>query len=319
MTNPASPVDSPAPVPVQKRRRTARRVGAALALAVGIPIALFVINGAVLSKGETPRLHILSREPSRTGDDLSPPTVKILAFNIAKCFVFKDGEGIESVQAVKERIGRIAELINAENPDFVFLSETVVECGPCPVNQVALLAEATGMHAWAFGENYNFGLPVFRVVGGNAILSRRPLEVVGNPSLAGRRPFYATKNNRRVLWCAAQIGGRRVLLAAIHTDSFDRENNRRQTGQILDFVGDREAVLAGDFNALPEWPSIDLVRQSGRFRGKSDGPKTFPSDRPDRRLDYIFAPAGWELLDERVLASDVSDHRAIVATFRMNR
>jgi endonuclease/exonuclease/phosphatase family metal-dependent hydrolase len=295
-----------------------RRVGAVLTLALGIPFSLFVINGAVLSQGETPELHLLSNEPFQTRDDRSPVTVKVLAFNIAKCFVFKDGEGIESVQAVKERVGRISELIKSENPDFACLSETVVECGPCPVNQVASLAETTGMHAWAFGENYNFGFPLFRVVGGNAILSRWPLEVVGNPPLAGRRPFYATKNNRRVLWCAARIGGRRVLLAAVHTDSFDRENNRRQTEQILNFAGDQEAVLAGDFNALPEWPSIDLVRRSGRFHGAFDGPATFPSDRPDRRIDYIFAPARWELLDVRVLDSQVSDHMPVVATFRVN-
>src|SRR5262249_10900156 len=157
------------------------------------------------------------------------------------------------------------------------------------------LAEQTGMHAWAFGENYNFGLPFFRVVGGNAVLSRRPLEAVANPALAGRKPFFVTKNNRRVLWCAAQIGSQRILLASIHTDSFKRDNNLRQTQQILDYAGDVPAILAGDFNALPDWPSIELVRDSGRFRGNSDGPQTFPSDHPQRRLDYIFAPADWEL------------------------
>src|SRR5258708_5178095 len=197
------------------------------------------------------------------------------------------------------------------------LSETVWECGACPVNQVASLAEATEVHAWAFGENYNFGLPFFRVVGGNAILSRWPLETVANPPLAGRQPFYATKNNRRVLWCAAKIGARRVLLASIHTDSFDRNNNRRQTEQILDYAGDKEAILAGDFNALPDWPSIELVRASGHFAGVVDGPKTFPSEVPERRLDYIFAPAAWELIEERVLDNDVSDHRPVVATFRV--
>jgi endonuclease/exonuclease/phosphatase family metal-dependent hydrolase len=315
MTDEAAAREPLAPRPHRQPRRMAHRIGIALAVMLALAGTLFVVNGTMLTRGETPELHVLSDE---SRDDQSSPRVKLLAFNIAKCFVFKDGAGLESVTAVKERLNRIAALINAENPDFVFLSETVVECGPCPVNQVACLAEATGMHAWAFGENYNVGFPFFRVVGGNAILSRGPLETVANPSLEGRRPFYATKNNRRVLWCAAPVGGRRVLLAAIHTDSFDRENNRRQTGQILDFAGDQEAVLAGDFNALPEWPSIDLIRQSGRFHGRFDGPQTFPSDRPDRRIDFIFVPQSWELLDERVLASDVSDHRAVVATYRVN-
>jgi endonuclease/exonuclease/phosphatase family metal-dependent hydrolase len=284
---------------------------------VALPATLFVINGTVLSRGETPELHVLADDSAPSPDERSTGTVKILAYNIAKCFVFEDGAGLASVSSVNERLGRIAELINSEDPDFVCLSETVVECGPCPVNQVSSLAQATGMQAWAFGENYNLGLPLFRIAGGNAILSRGPLEAVANPPLAGRRPFYATKNNRRVLWCAAQIGGRRVLLASIHTDSFDKANNLRQTQQILDFAGDQEAILAGDFNARPDWPSIDLLRQSGRFSGALDGPQTFPSDHPDRRIDFILAPASWELLEERVLESDVSDHKAVVATFRV--
>jgi endonuclease/exonuclease/phosphatase family metal-dependent hydrolase len=317
MTRDAAPGDLQTSKLVRRPRQTLRRIGIGLALMLGIPASLFFINGTMCSRGENPELHVLTNgAPSR--GERSPGTVKILAFNIAKCFVFKDGEGLESVNAVKGRIGRIAEVINLESPDFVCLSEAVVECGPCPVNQVASLAEATGMHAWAFGENYNFGLPFFRVVGGNAILSRGPLEVVANPSLAGRQPFYATKNNRRVLWCAAQTGGRRVLLASIHTDSFDRDNNFRQTQQILDFAGDHEAILAGDFNARPDWPSIDLLRKSARFHGAFDGPQTFPSDHPDRRIDFIFAPATWELLEERVLDSDVSDHKAVVATFRLS-
>src|SRR5205823_5900460 len=73
------------------------------------------------------------------------------------------------------RIERIAELIRAEEPDFVFMSEVFTECGPCPVNQAAALAKAAKMHAWAFGEDYNIGFPGYRIVTGNVILSRWPM------------------------------------------------------------------------------------------------------------------------------------------------
>jgi endonuclease/exonuclease/phosphatase family metal-dependent hydrolase len=304
--------------PVRKTRRIWRRSALAPVLILGLLGALFVVNGIFLAHGETPELRILSDRPQDSIEERSPRTIKIFAFNIAKCFVFKDGAGLEGVGTVKGRLDRIALLIRTENPDFVFLSEVIVECGPCPVDQVATLAEATEMHAYAFGENFNFGLPFFRVVGGNAILSRWPLETVANPSLSGRRPFYAVKNNRRVLWCAAQIADRRVLLASVHTDSFHRDNNLRQTRQILEFAGQQEAVLAGDFNALPDWESIKLIRDSGRFSGAFDGELTFPSDHPNRRLDYIFAPATWELVEQHVVDDKVSDHRAVVSTFRVN-
>jgi hypothetical protein len=44
------------------------------------------------------------------------------------------------------------------------------------------------MHAWVFGENYNFGLPFARMVGGNAILARRRCARL-RTSLPGRQPF----------------------------------------------------------------------------------------------------------------------------------
>jgi endonuclease/exonuclease/phosphatase family metal-dependent hydrolase len=280
-------------------------------------LLLFVINGTLCSHGELPQLEVLAESPTESLDERDPLTVKVLAFNIAKCFAYSEETSLGNVEDVTGRVKRIAAVIEAEQPDFVFLSEVLVECGPCPVNQGLSVAQATGMHLWAFGENFNFGLPFYRIVSGNVILSRWPIEVVANPSLAGRRPFYVTKNNRRVLYCATQIGGRRVLLASIHNDSFDKDNNGRQMRQILDFVGDQPAILAGDFNAHPDWPAIELIRKSGRFAGAIEGPLTFPADRPERRIDYIFAPASWKLLEHRVIETDVSDHLPIVAVFQV--
>ena len=52
--------------------------------------------------------------------------------------------------------------------------------------------------------------------------------------------------------------------------------------------------------------------------GVFDGPLTFPSDAPNRQIDYIFAPASWELLEHRVIQTDVSDHLPIISRFRVN-
>jgi endonuclease/exonuclease/phosphatase family metal-dependent hydrolase len=312
-----TPESATAKLAVPAPRRTRRKLAIALALVAGLPLVLFVINGTLLSRGETPYVEVISDPESASLDERDPLIIKVFAFNIAKCFAFHEDLSHDSTSAVAGRIERIAELIRAEQPDFVFMSEVFTECGPCPINQAASLAKKTGMHVWAFGENFNFGFPFYRIVSGNVILSRWPIEPIANPPLVGRQPFYVTKNNRRVLWCAVDIGGQRVLLASIHNDSFDRDNNQRQMQQILDYAGDRPAILAGDFNAEPEWPSIELIRKSGRFVGAFDGPLTFPSDDPSRRIDYIFAPANWELLDHRVIDNDVSDHLPIVSRFRI--
>jgi endonuclease/exonuclease/phosphatase family metal-dependent hydrolase len=299
------------------RFRLTLRVLIVLLLTLLAPLALFAVNGLLLARGETPFTRTTSHPAAAPAGETAPVEVKVVAYNIAKGFAHKGGISFEDREVVAARMRRVAEVIDAEKPDLVFLSEVVFECTPCPVNQAEVLAEATGMHAYACGENYNIGLPFYRVVGGNAILSRWPLEAVANPSLAGRKPFYLTKNSRRVLWAAAQVGGRRVLLASIHNDSFNPENNLAQMRQILDYAGSQEALLAGDFNAKPHWPSIKIIKESGAFSGAFQGPNTFPSDRPDRRIDFIFAPKSWEPVDERVIGNDASDHLAVVATFRV--
>lgn len=299
-------------------RRARRWIVIALLLLAGVPLSLFVINGTLLSRGETPYLEVVSHSPSVSLDDRDPLIIKVLAFNIAKCFAFREDFSVDDVSAVSSRIEQIAEVIRAEQPDFVFMSEVFTECGSCPINQASSVAKKTGMHVWAFGENFNVGFPFYRIVSGNVILSRWPLEPIANPSLAGRQPFYVAKNNRRVLWCATSIAGKRVLLASIHNDSFDRANNERQMQQVLDFAGDQPTLMAGDFNAMPDWPSIELIRKTRRFAGDFDGPPTFPSDHPARRIDYIFAPSSWELLDHRIIDTKVSDHLPIVSRFRVN-
>ena len=301
---------------MSKLRRFFLRWPFVLLAILALPAVLFVVNGAFLAHGETPTTGFVGlAPPSPAPNDGDPKTVKILAYNIAKCFAYEGGRNFASVEDVRKRLATLATIIRKENPDLVFLSETVVECGPCPVNQVAELAELSGMHQWAFGENYNFGIPGFRMVGGNAILSRWPMQPVANPSLAGRKPFYVTKNNRRILWCKIGLGGPDVYLGSVHNDSFEVENNEKQIEQILAYCDGKDAILAGDFNSLPEWGPIRRLRESKRFAGNFDGPPTFPSDRPERRIDFILTPPQWKLRDERILCDDVSDHCAVVATF----
>ena len=130
-----------------------------------------------------------------------------------------------------------------------------------------------------------------------------------------RRPFYVTKNNRRVLWCRLRLGSEEILLGSMHTDSFDLDNNLKQTRQILDYCAGKPTILAGDFNADPDTASIHAISNSKAFVGNFTPDKTFPADDPTQTLDYIFAPSQWRLVQHRVLIGNASDHRAVVSTF----
>jgi endonuclease/exonuclease/phosphatase family metal-dependent hydrolase len=302
---------------MSRRKRWAVRTLVACVTLLALFVGLFALNGLVLADRNAPRMRHFAAVPVAASKS-APGEVTLISYNIAKGFAHRGGAKFDSRAQVESRLRKMAELIRAEQPDAVFLSEAITELAPCNVDQVAFLARECGLPFVATGENYNVGVPFGRVVGGNAVLSRTPLTPVANIDLAGRKPFWVTSNNRRALFVSAEFGGTPVLLAALHNDSFDMRNNETQMRQLLEFVGDRPAILAGDFNNRPKDRSIKLVRESGKFAGEFDGAPTFFEGTRAERLDYIFVPAGWELLESRVLPDDTSDHRPLVCRFKVN-
>jgi hypothetical protein len=207
LRRPGACMQSPRPRP-SKLRRVLRAAG----LAVACPVLLVLLNeyaftsGTRARGGELKAIPVPAYAAARGGER----DVKIMAYNIAKAFVNEDLPRFTERSTVLARLDRIADVIRAESPDLVFLSEVVWETPYNSVNQVRHLASACGFRYYAFGENTNVGLPFFRYVGGNAILSRWPLYNGDNPDLPGRQPFWVTRNNRRVLMADADIDGARV-------------------------------------------------------------------------------------------------------------
>lgn len=301
---------------MSRKRRVVVWTLRVLFILVLIPPLLFVFNGCLMADRHSPNIKHLkdvAAGPTRS----SSGQVTIMSYNIAKGFVHKGGREFESREFVEEKLERMAAVIRAEKPDLVFLSEAITELAPCNVNQVEFLARKCELPHYATGENYNVGIPFYRVVGGNAVLSRMPLTPVANIDLAGRKQFWVTENNRRALFVSTQLGGKDVLMGSLHNDSFDMQNNKAQTQQLLDYVGDRPAILAGDFNNRPENASIQLIKASGKFGGEFDGPPTFFEGDRKERIDFIFVPKSWVLLDSKVVEDDTSDHRPLVCKFRV--
>ena len=301
-----------------KPRFTLRgRIGLALLALLGTaPLWLWALNGVLLARGTLPRQGQVVATSARPAA-LASNQVKVMAFNIAKCFVYEGRGRLAGRAAVEARLAGIAALVREQNPDLLFLSEAVWEGGWGGVNQVTELARATGLTNYVFGENFCFGWPGHRVISGNAILSRdRPLRAVDNPDLPGRRPFWVTRNNRRALRAEWGMESGELALVSLHNDSFVPTNNVAQVRFLLERAGAGPAVWAGDFNATPESESMQLLRRSARFSAAWAGPPTLPNERPDRTIDYILAPAAWTVVEHRVLTNSWSDHCAVVTTFR---
>lgn len=168
------------------------------------------------------------------------------------------------------------------------------------VDQVAVVARATGMHA-VFGRTCRVG-----VVGryGNAVLSREPMHDVVRMPL----PRVGTSEARGAV--LARIDD--VTVAATHL-SIHEDEARAQLAALLSALDGRTRpwLLLGDLNLVPE------QLPSGLLLALADpAVPTFPAHGPRARIDHV-AVEGLSIEAVEVLAQQpVSDHRPLAAMLR---
>lgn len=96
-----------------------------------------------------------------------------------------------------------------------------------------------------------------------------------------------------------------------------REEEKNAVDTTLKLAGDdMPAVFMGDLNATPD--SEELAPLFKRFADtaadeQAEKMLTFPSDTPNRRIDYIFADRGIRTIRTGVIDSKASDHRPVFA------
>lgn len=208
---------------------------------------------------------------------------------------------------VREHLDNVASIIRQEKPDIIVLTEMAQEMLPFEQRLVGYLADRAGMHAWIFGEDDDQIIGFVRYIGGNAILSRYPLQCNPQPPDNLPSPLATLKLPSGLMW-----------VAGVHNDHKNWQVNLQQTTQILGVLGNHPSILAGDFNVPPESPSIRFLEASELFSGEFHGPPTSPiSDDPPVVNDYIFAPHTWTLIEHRVVANKVSDHKAVISVFKI--
>lgn len=154
---------------------------------------------------------------------------------------------------------------------------------------------------------------------GMAILSRHPV-------VAARSIPLPTGNEPRVALMVetALPRGDTVAVINVHFDWVEADSFRFAQASTLAAVLDTLRlpwVLLGDFNDLPDSRTLALFRARALEARKSEDARlTFPSDVPEREIDYVFAapPARWRVrtvsvIDERV----ASDHRPVLAVLEL--
>jgi endonuclease/exonuclease/phosphatase family metal-dependent hydrolase len=233
-----------------------------------------------------------------TAESQPPATLRILAYNI------KHGLGMDSVIDLE----RIARVINDLQPDVVTLQEvdSVVE-RTSGVDQTTVLGELTGMHS-VFGTFFDYQGGRY----GMALLSKYPFISHTNHLLPKGVEHRAALAGR----IRVGDGGPEVIVVGIHL-VWTGEERYSQAARLIEIFEDEKTpvILAGDFNSRPDSDVMALLRGVWHIPDKGEDHFTFPSDAPDREIDYIiYRPRDrFEVVEHRVIDEPVaSDHRPLL-------
>jgi endonuclease/exonuclease/phosphatase family metal-dependent hydrolase len=249
-------------------------------------------------------LALVGFAPLVSGADAQATTLRIAAYNV------KHGLGMDSVIDLE----RVAEVLRPLDADVITLQE--IDRGAertSGVDQARRLGELLGMsvHFGAF-------MPYQGGEYGMAVLSRLPVLGVSNVRLPdGEEPRTAL--DVRV---AAGVEGRVVSIVGIHLYRTPEER-RAQADSLSRLLEDHEhpVVLAGDFNSQRGDVVMRALADHGWYVVDKHGePETFPSDRPQREIDFIMLrPASaFEVVEHRVIDERVaSDHRPLLVVLRL--
>lgn len=214
------------------------------------------------------------------------------------------------------------------NIDFNIMAKAIMDCGADVVGlnemrdfgqhpeytaQVEKLAELTGMKYYYFAKAIEFenGGPY-----GNAILSNIPIlkaetVLIPDPNPRKYNGYYET----RCVLKARLEGGVTVLVTHFGLNPDEQDNAARTLAANL---VDEKCILMGDFNVTPENPVLAPIRAKMKDTADLfDAPKlSFPSDKPEQKIDYIFVSQDIEVMDADIPPIVASDHRPHTATVK---
>lgn len=220
--------------------------------------------------------------------------MKIMTFNIQHCNFYP-----ENVIKFEPFVREIKEI----GADFVGLNE-VRGRGLLRgyTDQTKKLSSLTGYNGY-FGKAINVaGTSPY----GNAFLSRYPVisaETVKIPDPVPKTG-HEMYESRCIIKAVIQADEKyTVLVTHMGLNKDERESAVRT---LLENAPEEKCIIMGDFNCTPDAPEIKPLYDKYVCTDVDDF--TFPSDRPDRKIDYIFLSEDIEILNKGTTVNVVSDH-----------
>jgi len=320
-------------------------------LVVSITIFYFWASSSSLPEN---KLSEIINYPSPTPLPPAPDTFTIMTFNIGYLSGMTNNRPVKTEKEFFDtNMKTFLQLLDRVKPDILATQEIDFDSKRSfHVNQPQAIARNTDLKYTAAAINWDKRYIPFpywppsvhfgKVVSGQAVLSRWPIVSAERVVLMKpvNKPFYynALYLDRLVQVVKIEIRGKTLVVLNVHLEAFDNKTREKQAQTVLDiyrrYKDDYPVILLGDFNCLPpdskqkkgfiDEPDIDFTgdKTIGLFLAEESlkpadlETVTFPSNKPTRKLDYIFyTHEKIVLLKTFAPEIDSSDHLPLVMEF----
>ena len=232
--------------------------------------------------------------------------MRVMTFNIQHCRNF-----------IEDKIDFeiMANTILQCNPDIVGLNEVRGE-GPHPdyTAQTEMLAELTSMPYYYFAPAIELPNGLY----GNAFLSKIPIinaEIIAIPDPDEKR--YTSHYETR---CVLKLKLESDIVVLVTHFGLNPDEQANALITVLSNIVSEKCILMGDMNLTPKENIISLIKEKMKDTAdKFEEPMlSFPSDIPNRKIDYIFVSPDIEVKCAYIPAVVASDHRPHIADLVIN-
>ena len=263
-------------------------------------------------------------------------TFTLAVMNIAHGRGLAESNWDENGSAKRQRVHRIGELLVELDADIVVLNEVDFNTTwSGHVNQATSLAKYAKYPMWIEQRNLDFRFLYGSFSFGNALLSRFPIanfKYIEYPAARDWEPWVCGKKGGASVTIQVQPK-KFIQIFPVHTEHRDERVRYESVEEIIRSTSQAPTILAGDFNSTPTgFPghhatrnnknSLDLMFGQEDFETRpqsSPQPEdfTFPSNAPEKVIDWVFVSKHFEIIDYQVVDSELSDHRPVLVTLKL--
>jgi endonuclease/exonuclease/phosphatase family metal-dependent hydrolase len=229
--------------------------------------------------------------------------MRVVTYNI------RGGLGMDGRRCIE----RIAQALNEVRAEVICLQEAHRRLPWSGwEDQPQRLSHLTGMPVY-FQGSWGIGGSGF----GNCILTSLPVQRFHHYPLSRKPPaMLAWTEPRSLLEMECECAGGTITLFNTHWSlaAGDRMLSAERIASLLQRI-QTPYILAGDLNAAPSSPEVQTLRLKGQLSdaGAALDLPTYPAVDPCRRIDYLLYSSRLSLKSLRVLDTQASDHRPVVA------